>query len=137
MPLYLPGHDPRGSTLADLEQGERHTMKLVVAIIKPHQVEAVTSALDSIEVSGMTLTEVRGHGQQRGHSEVYRGGEYKVDFLPKVRVEVLAADSKAEQVANTIVDNARTGKIGDGKLWIQPIDVAVRIRTGEVGEEAV
>ena len=112
-------------------------MKLVVAIIKPHQVEAVTEALDKIEVSGMTLTEVRGHGRQRGHSEVYRGGEYKVDFLPKVRVEVLAGDTQAEQVANTIVDNARTGKIGDGKLWIQPVDVAVRIRTGEVGEEAL
>jgi nitrogen regulatory protein P-II 1 len=112
-------------------------MKLVVAIIKPHQVEAVTDALDKIEVSGMTLTEVRGHGRQRGHSEVYRGGEYKVDFLPKVRVEVLAGDIQAEQVANTIVDNARTGKIGDGKLWIQPVDVAVRIRTGEVGEEAL
>jgi nitrogen regulatory protein P-II 1 len=112
-------------------------MKLVVAIIKPHQVEAVTDALDKIEVSGMTLTEVRGHGRQRGHSEVYRGGEYKVDFLPKVRVEVLAGDTQAEQVANTIVDNARTGKIGDGKLWIQGVDVAVRIRTGEVGEEAL
>jgi len=112
-------------------------MKLIVAIIKPHRVEAVTEALDNMDCSGVTLTEVRGHGRQRGHSEVYRGGEYKVDFLPKVRVEVLAADSKAEQVANTIVDNARTGKIGDGKLWIQPIDVAVRIRTGEVGEEAV
>ena len=112
-------------------------MKLVVAIIKPHQVEAVTDALDKIEVSGMTLTEVRGHGRQRGHSEVYRGGEYKVDFLPKVRVEVLAGDTQAEQVANTIVDNARTGKIGDGKLLIQPVDVAVRIRTGEVGEEAL
>ena len=112
-------------------------MKLVVAIIKPHQVEAVTTALDALEVSGITLTEVRGHGQQRGHSAVYRGGEYKVDFLPKVRVEVLTADGKAEQVANTIVDHARTGKIGDGKLWIQPIDVSVRIRTGEVGEEAL
>jgi nitrogen regulatory protein P-II 1 len=112
-------------------------MKLVVAIIKPHQVEAVTGALDKIEVSGMTLTEVRGHGRQRGHSEVYRGGEYKVDFLPKVRIEVLAGDGQAEHVANTIVDNARTGKIGDGKLWIQPIDVAVRIRTGEVGDEAL
>ena len=112
-------------------------MKLVVAIIKPHQVEAVTGALDGIEVSGMTLTEVRGHGRQRGHSEVYRGGEYKVDFLPKVRIEVLAEDSQAEQVANTIVDHARTGKIGDGKLWIQPVDVAVRIRTGEVGAEAL
>ena len=112
-------------------------MKLVVAIIKPHQVEAVTGALDTIEVSGMTLTEVRGHGRQRGHSEVYRGGEYKVDFLPKVRIEVLATDGQAEQVANTIADNARTGKIGDGKLWIQSVDVAVRIRTGEVGEEAL
>jgi len=112
-------------------------MKLVVAIIKPHQVEAVTGALDGIEVSGMTLTEVRGHGRQLGHSEVYRGGEYKVDFLPKVRIEVLASDSQVEQVANTIVDHARTGKIGDGKLWIQPVDLAVRIRTGEVGADAV
>jgi nitrogen regulatory protein P-II 1 len=112
-------------------------MKLVVAIIKPHQVEAVTNALDGIEVSGITLTEVRGHGQQRGHSEVYRGGEYKVDFLPKVRVEVLVSDAQAEQVANTIVDNARTGRIGDGKLWIQPVDVTVRIRTGEVGDDAI
>jgi nitrogen regulatory protein P-II 1 len=91
-------------------------MKLVVAIIKPHQVEAVTGALDQIEVSGMTLTEVRGHGRQRGHSEVYRGGEYKVDFLPKVRVEVLATDGQADRVANTIVDNARTGEVGDEAL---------------------
>ena len=112
-------------------------MKLVVAIIKPHQVEAVTDALDKIEVPGMTLTEVRGHGRQRGHSEVYRGGEYKVDFLPKVRIEVLTGDTQAEQVANTIVDNARTGKIGDGKLWIESVDTAVRIRTGEVGEDAL
>jgi nitrogen regulatory protein P-II 1 len=112
-------------------------MKLVVAVIKPHQVEAVTEALHKIDVTGMTLAEVRGHGRQRGHTEVYRGGEYKVDFLPKVRIEVLAADGKAEQVANTIVDHARTGKIGDGKLWIQPVDLAVRIRTGEVGDEAV
>src|SRR6478736_6381822 len=135
---YRPGHDPPGEEpWRTLEQGEREAMKLVVAIIKPHQVESVTSALDAIEVSGMTLTEVRGHGQQRGHSEVYRGGEYKVDFLPKVRIEVLVADGKAEQVANTIVDHARTGKIGDGKRWIQPVDLAVRIRTGEVGDEAV
>jgi nitrogen regulatory protein P-II 1 len=112
-------------------------MKLVVAIIKPHQVEAVTGALDKIEVSGMTLTEVRGHGRQRGHSEVYRGGEYKVDFLPKVRLEVLAVDGKAEEIANSIIENARTGKIGDGKLWIQPVEMTVRIRTGEVGDEAL
>jgi len=112
-------------------------MKLVVAIIKPHQVEQVTEALDKVEVSGMTLTEVRGHGRQRGHSAVYRGGEYKVDFLPKVRIEVLSSDREAETVANTIIDNARTGKIGDGKLWVQPVDVAVRIRTGETGDEAL
>jgi nitrogen regulatory protein P-II 1 len=121
----------------DAREEEEEAMKLVVAIIKPHQVEAVTEALDKIEVSGMTLTDVRGHGRQRGHSEVYRGGEYRVDFLPKVKVEVLADDLYAEQVANTIVDNARTGKIGDGKLWVQPVDVTVRIRTGEVGEEAL
>jgi nitrogen regulatory protein P-II 1 len=112
-------------------------MKLVVGIIKPHQVEAVTEALDKIEVSGMTLTEVRGHGRQRGHSEVYRGGEYKVDFLPKVRVEVLATDTQAEQVANTIVDNARTGKIGDGKLWVTEVQQLIRIRTGEMGPDAL
>jgi nitrogen regulatory protein P-II 1 len=112
-------------------------MKLVVAIIKPHQVEAVTGALDKIEVAGMTLTEVRGHGRQRGHSEVYRGGEYRVDFLPKLRIEVLTLDAKADEVANTIIEHARTGKIGDGKLWIQSVDAAVRIRTGEVGDDAL
>jgi len=112
-------------------------MKLVVAIIKPHRVEDVTDALDGLDVSGITLTDVRGHGRQRGHTEVYRGSEYKVDFLPKVRLEVLVKDVDTDKVANTIVDRARTGKIGDGKLWIQPIDVSVRIRTGEVGEEAL
>jgi nitrogen regulatory protein P-II 1 len=112
-------------------------MKLVVAIIKPHQVDAVTNALDAMDVSGMTLTEVRGHGRQRGHSEVYRGGEYRVDFLPKVRIDVLTTDGDAEQIAHTIVEKAHTGKIGDGKIWIQPVDVAIRVRTGEVGDEAL
>jgi nitrogen regulatory protein P-II 1 len=112
-------------------------MKLVVAVIKPHKVEAVTDALHDIDVTGMTLTEVRGHGRQRGHTEVYRGGEYRVDFLPKVRIEVLTSNDMAEKIANTIVDAARTGKIGDGKLWIQPVDVAVRIRTGDIGDDAL
>jgi nitrogen regulatory protein PII len=103
-------------------------MKLVVAVIKPHKVEAVTDALHDIDVTGMTLTEVRGHGRQRGHTEVYRGGEYRVDFLPKVRIEVLTSNDMAEKVANTIVDAARTGKIGDGKL---------RIRTGDIGDDAL
>src|ERR1700730_4558633 len=112
-------------------------MKLVVAVIKPHRVEAVTGALHALDVNGMTITEVRGHGRQRGHTEVYRGGEYTVDFLPKSEVKVLVHDSDAEKIANTIIEAARTGKIGDGKLWILPIDMAVRTRTGEVGDDAI
>ena len=112
-------------------------MKLVVAIIKPHQVEAVTGALDTIEVSGMTLTEVRGHGRQRGHSEVYRGGEYKVDFLPKVRVDILCDDSQADKITDVVADAARTGKIGDGKIWVTEVLRTTRIRTGETGEDAL
>ena len=112
-------------------------MKLVVAVVKPHKLEAVTAALHDIDVSGMTITEVRGHGRQRGHSEVYRGGEYRVDFVPKVRLEVLTSNDQAEKVANTIVEAARTGKIGDGKLWIQPVEIAVRIRTGDIGDDAL
>ncbi len=112
-------------------------MKLVVAVIRPHAVEAVTDALHAIEVTGITMTEVKGHGRQRGHTEVYRGGEYTVDFLPKVEIQVLTSDGQAEKVANTIIEVSRSGKIGDGKLWIQPIETVVRIRTGEVDDEAV
>ena len=112
-------------------------MKLVVAVIKPHMTQAVIDALHDIDVQGVTITETRGHGRQRGHTEVYRGGEYTVDLLPKVRVEVLSTDGDTEKIANTIIDTARTGKIGDGKLWIQPIEMTVRIRTGEVGDEAI
>ena len=112
-------------------------MKLVVGIIKPHVVDGVNEALGGLDVNGITLTEVRGHGQQRGHNEVYRGGEYKVDFLPKVKVEVLVKDSDAEKVANAIVGAARTGSIGDGKLWIQSVEDVIRIRTGELGEDAL
>jgi nitrogen regulatory protein P-II 1 len=112
-------------------------MKLVVAVVKPHKLEAITEALHDIDVAGMTITEVRGHGRQRGHTEVYRGGEYRVDFVPKVRIEVLAANEQADKIANTIVEAARTGKIGDGKLWIQPVEIAVRIRTGDIGDDAL
>jgi nitrogen regulatory protein P-II 1 len=112
-------------------------MKLVTAVIKPHMVEAVTEALHAIDVNGITVVEVRGHGRQRGHTEVYRGGEYTVDFLPKSEVSVLASDADAEKIANAIVEAARTGKIGDGKLWIQPVESAIRIRTGDVGDEAL
>jgi len=112
-------------------------MKLVVAIIKSHRVAPVTEAIDKLDVSGITITDVRGHGRQRGHTEVYRGSEYKVDFLPKMRIDVLVKDDDAEKVANAIAENARTGKIGDGKLWIQSVDEAMRIRTGELGEDAL
>lgn len=112
-------------------------MKVVVAIIKPFKLEEVTDALRAVDVSGITLSEVRGHGRQRGHSEVYRGTEYEVDYVPKVRLDVVVDDADAEKVANTIIDTARTGKIGDGKLWIVPIESVVRIRTGEAGRDAL
>jgi nitrogen regulatory protein PII len=112
-------------------------MKLVVAIIKPFQVEAVTDALHDIDVAGITLTEVKGHGRQRGHTEVYRGGEYVVDFVPKVQIKVIAKESEAEKIATTIMETARTGKIGDGKVWIQSLDMVARIRTGETGDDAI
>jgi nitrogen regulatory protein P-II 1 len=112
-------------------------MKLVVAVVKPHKVEAITDALHDLDHSGVTVAEVRGHGRQRGHTEVYRGGEYRVDYLPKVRLEVLTTDGEADKIANTIVEAARTGSIGDGKLWILPVESAVRIRTGEIGDDAL
>ncbi len=112
-------------------------MKLVTAVIKPHKVEAVTEALHALDVNGITISEARGQGRQRGHTEVYRGSEYNVDFVPKVEVKVLTSNDMAEKVANTIIDASRTGKIGDGKLWIQPVEMAVRIRTGEIGDDAL
>jgi nitrogen regulatory protein P-II 1 len=112
-------------------------MKLVTAIIKPFKLDDVKAALTDIGVQGMTVSEVRGFGRQRGHTEVYRGAEYTVDFVPKVRVEVLADDGEAERVAAAITDAARTGKIGDGKVWVMPLDGVTRIRTGEMGQDAV
>jgi nitrogen regulatory protein P-II 1 len=85
----------------------------------------------------MTVTEVKGHGRQRGHTEVYRGGEYNVDFLPKVEVKVVTKDGETEKVVNTIIEASRTGKIGDGKVWVQPLEMVVRVRTGEIGDEAI
>ncbi|MFN0091845.1 MAG: P-II family nitrogen regulator [Acidimicrobiales bacterium] len=110
---------------------------LVTAIIKPHMLEGVKDALRDAGVAGMTVSEVRGFGRQGGHTETYRGAEYTVDFLPKIKVEVLTGSSDAEKVAETIRLAARTGKIGDGKIWITPVDRAMRIRTGELGSDAV
>ena len=110
-------------------------MKLVTAIIKPFKVEEVRSSLDKIGVSGMTMTEVKGFGRQKGHTELYRGAEYTIDFLPKIKIEIAISDDLVEQVKNAIVDAASSGKIGDGKIFITPIEEVVRIRTGETNEE--
>src|SRR3954453_2328220 len=112
-------------------------MHLVTAIIKAHRVEAVTEALKDIGIGGITIADAQGFGRQRGHTEVYRGSEYRVDFLPKVRVDVLCDTANADKVADVIADAARTGKIGDGKIWMTEVSRAVRIRTGETGEDAL
>ena len=112
-------------------------MQLVTAIIKPHVLEDVTSALKDQGIAGVTVSEVQGFGRQRGHTEVYRGSEYKVDFMPKVRVEVVVEDSDAEKIADVIAGAARTRKIGDGKIWVTDISRLVRIRTGETGGDAL
>jgi nitrogen regulatory protein P-II 1 len=112
-------------------------VKLITAIIKPFKLEDVKSALKEAGVQGMTVTEVQGFGRQSGHTEVYRGAEYTVDFVPKVRIEVVAEVFEAEKVAQTIVDTARTGKIGDGKVWITEVDRVIRIRTGELDDAAL
>jgi nitrogen regulatory protein P-II 1 len=112
-------------------------VKLITAIIKPFKLEDVKSALKEAGVQGMTVTEVQGFGRQSGHTEVYRGAEYTVDFVPKVRIEVVAEVFEAEKVAQVIVDTARTGKIGDGKVWITEVDRVIRIRTGELDDAAL
>ena len=112
-------------------------MKLVTAIVKPHRLDEVKEALREIGVNGLTTTDVEGFGRQRGHTEVYRGAEYQVDFVPKVRVEVLVADDEVQGAVDAIVKAARTGKIGDGKLWITEAEQVIRIRTGERGPDAV
>ena len=112
-------------------------MKLVTAIVKPFKLDDVKQALHEMGVAGMTVSEVQGHGRQRGHTEVYRGAEYVVDFVPKVRLEVVVDDENAGRVVDAIIDAARTGQIGDGKVWTTTVDELVRIRTGERGPEAL
>jgi nitrogen regulatory protein P-II 1 len=112
-------------------------MKLVTAIVKPFVLEDVKGALEQIGVLGMTVSEVQGYGRQKGHTEVYRGAEYSVDFVPKVRIEVLADDTLADKVVDAVVESARTGKIGDGKVWVTSVETVVRVRTGERGSDAI
>ena len=112
-------------------------MRLVTAVVKPFKLDDVKEALHGLGVAGMTIAEVQGHGRQRGHTEVYRGAEYVVDFVPKVRIELVVDDGDAQRVVEAIVEAARTGQIGDGKVWTTPVDDLVRIRTGERGPEAL
>jgi nitrogen regulatory protein P-II 1 len=112
-------------------------MKIVVAVIKPHKLDEVKAALEAFGVQGLTVSEASGYGRQRGHTEVYRGAEYTVDLVPKVRVEVLVDDADAADVVEVIVKGAQTGRIGDGKVWTIPVDDVVRVRTGEHGVDAL
>ena len=112
-------------------------MKKIEAIIKPFKLEEAKEALAEVGIQGMTVTEVKGFGRQKGHTEIYRGSEYTVDFLPKVKLEIVVQDDQAQTVAKAIVDSVSSGKIGDGKVFISPIEEAIRIRTGESGHEAV
>ncbi len=112
-------------------------MKSVIAVIKPFKLDDVKEALADVGITGMTVTEVRGHGRQKGHTEVYRGAEYTVDFVPKTRIEVVVADDHTEQVIKAIVEAARTGSIGDGKVWVSPVEQVTRIRTGDRGADAL
>jgi nitrogen regulatory protein PII len=112
-------------------------MKRVEAIIRPHKVDDVREALLAIGIKGMTITEVKGFGRQKGHTEVYRGAEYKVDFLPKIKIELIVADSSLDAAVSAIVKSAKTGHVGDGKIFIIPVDDAIRVRTEEAGEGAL
>ena len=112
-------------------------MKLVTAIIKPHQLDEVKEALEAFGINGMTISEASGYGRQRGHSEVYRGAEYTVDFVPKIRLEVIVDDMDAKSVVDVILKAAQTGRIGDGKIWVVPVEDVARVRTGERGTDAI
>ncbi len=112
-------------------------MKVVVAVIKPFKLDEVKEALEGIGIQGMTVTDARGFGRQRGHTEVYRGAEYQVDFVPKTRIEIAADDEQVDEVVKAIVTHARTDSIGDGKVWVVPAESIVRIRTGEKGPDAL
>jgi|TARA_B110000914_G_scaffold177113_1_gene158594 nitrogen regulatory protein P-II 1 len=120
-----------------LTLGDMGMVRIVTAIIKPHRLEAVVEALKETNVQGLTASEVRGFGRQGGHTETYRGTEYHVDFVPKVRVEILVDDSEADRVVDQLVDAAKTDKIGDGKVWVTDVESVIRIRTGERGADAL
>ncbi|MEV6791190.1 P-II family nitrogen regulator [Streptomyces sp. NPDC051320] len=112
-------------------------MKLITAVVKPHKLDEVKTALQELGVNGLTVTEASGYGRQRGHTEVYRGAEYRIDLVPKVRIEVVVEDAEFDAVIDAVVSAAHTGKIGDGKVWAVPVETIVRVRTGERGPDAL
>ena len=116
---------------------KEHAMKKIEAIIKPFKLDDVKEALNGIGIKGMTISEVKGYGRQKGHKEIYRGAEYIVDFIPKVKLEIIVDSAQADKVIDTIIQAAKTGKIGDGKIFVLPIEEVIRVRTGEKGEEAI
>ena len=119
-----------------IQQSER-VMRKIEAIIKPFKLDDLKEALGGLDVKGMTVTEVKGFGRQKGHTEIYRGAEYVVDFVPKVKVEIVAAESQVDQIVEAIMTSVRTGKVGDGKIFVMPVETVCRIRTGERGAEAI
>jgi len=112
-------------------------MKKIEAIIRPFKLDEVREALSEIGVRGMTITEVKGYGRQKGHTELYRGAEYKIDFLPKIKIEIVAPDNMVDKIVNAIIKSAKTGQVGDGKIFIYPIEEVIRVRTEETGEDAI
>jgi nitrogen regulatory protein P-II 1 len=112
-------------------------MKKIEAVIKPFKLDEVKQALSEIGITGMTVTEVKGHGRQKGHKEIYRGAEYQVDFLPKTKIEIIVDQSMVDSVVKKILESARTGKIGDGKIFVMPVEEVIRVRTGETGKDAI
>jgi nitrogen regulatory protein P-II 2 len=138
----LSGRQPCGRQDSAVRVKDRHrhggkTMKLVIAIIKPFKLDEVRDALTGVGVHGMTVTEVKGYGRQKGHTEIYRGAEYAVNFLPKIKIEVAVDSAQAEKVVEAIANSAKTGQIGDGKIFVTDVDHAVRIRTGETDVDAL
>jgi nitrogen regulatory protein P-II 1 len=134
--MTLPEIQTATSIYNNKESRERE-MKLITAIVKPAKVDEIKVALQAAGVAGMTVSETRGFGRQKGHTEIYRGAEYTVDFIPKVRIEILAEDADAGSIVDLIVSTANTGSIGDGKVWVTPVETVVRVRTGERGGDAL
>ncbi len=123
--------------MSQLSHGEQIHMKKIEAVIKPFKLEDVKDALAEIGITGMTVSEVKGYGRQKGHSELYRGAEYVVDFLPKIKMEMIVSDDMADKVIDTVIEASRTGKIGDGKIFVSDIEKIIRIRTGEIDSDAI